>query len=79
MQAFRRRDIVAATVIAIAAGLFTAAPALDLLRGLSIDALTTLRWRALGARHDPASSPTVVIALDEESLRVPPSGPSSSR
>ncbi|HUI96288.1 MAG TPA: adenylate/guanylate cyclase domain-containing protein [Xanthobacteraceae bacterium] len=72
MQAFRRRDIVAAIVIAIVAGLLTTAPALDLLRGLTIDALTTLRWRALGARHDPASSPTVVIALDEESLRVPP-------
>jgi class 3 adenylate cyclase/CHASE2 domain-containing sensor protein len=72
MQAFRRRDIVAALVIAIVAGLLTAAPALDLLRGLSIDALTTLRWRVLGLRHDPASSPTVVIALDEESLRVPP-------
>jgi len=72
MQAFRRRDALAATVIAIAAGLLTAAPQLDLLRGLTIDALTTLRWRALGSRHDPASSPTVVIALDEESLRVPP-------
>jgi hypothetical protein len=72
MQAIRGRDAIAAAVIALAAGLLTASPALELLKGLSLDALTALRWRAIGARHDPASSPAVVIAFDEESYRVPP-------
>ena len=47
-------------------------PPLDGLRGLSLDLLTALRWRALGALHDPASSPTAVVAIDEEAYRTPP-------
>ena len=31
-----------------------------------------LRWRAFGDAHPPASSPTVVLALDEETFRTPP-------
>jgi adenylate cyclase len=54
------------------AGVLASAPALDLLRGLSLDALTTLRWHLLGARYEPATSPTVVIAFDEASYRTPP-------
>jgi len=72
MQRISRRDAVAAIVVALVAALLAASPLLDPLRGLSIDTLTALRWRTLGARHDPASSPTVVIALDEATYRTPP-------
>jgi class 3 adenylate cyclase len=72
MEPIRYRDAVTALAIALVCGVLAASPALDLLRGLSIDALTGLRWRTFGARHDPASSPVVVIGLDEESYRTPP-------
>ena len=62
----------AAFLIALAAGLVAASPAFDGLRGLSIDVLTMLRWRAFGNVHLPASSPAVVVALDEETFRTPP-------
>ncbi len=42
------------------------------MRGLSIDLLTALRWRAFGNAHQPAASPAVVVALDEETFRTPP-------
>ena len=47
-------------------------PVLDGLRGFSIDVLTMLRWRAFGNAYPPASSPAVVVALDEETFRTPP-------
>jgi adenylate cyclase len=72
MGPINRRDALAAFVIAVMAGVAAASPLLDGLRGLSIDALTALRWRAFGALHERASSPTVVVALDEESYRAPP-------
>jgi class 3 adenylate cyclase len=59
-------------VIAAASGLFFASPALDLAHGLSIDALTALRWRVFGQRHDPAAAPAVAIVIDEPSFFVPP-------
>ena len=62
----------AAFVISLLAALIVASPALDAVRGLSIDLLTALRWRAFGNVHAPASSPTVVVALDEETFRTPP-------
>src|SRR5690349_15849050 len=61
-----------AFLVALAAAVVAASPALDGLRGLSIDVLTMLRWRAFGNAHAPASSPAVVIALDEETFRTPP-------
>src|SRR5262245_43581273 len=67
-----RRDVIAAAVIALLAGVVIALPASDVLRGLSIDALTALRWRAFGQQSDPNSSPVVVVALDEESFHTPP-------
>jgi len=67
-----RRDVIAAAVIALLAGVAVALPASDVLRGLSIDALTALRWRAFGQQSDPNSSPVVVVALDEESFHTPP-------
>ena len=38
----------------------------------SIDILTALRWEVFGRRHDPAASPTVVVAINEESYRAAP-------
>jgi len=62
----------AGVLIALAAGLLAASPAFDRLRGFSIDLLTMMRWRAFGDAHPPASSPAVVLALDEETFRTPP-------
>ncbi len=59
-------------MIALASGALFASPALGILHGLSIDLLTMLRWQAFGARHDPASAPVVVVAIDEESYQRPP-------
>ena len=72
MASLRLRDVCVALLIALAAGTFTVLPAFDVFRGLSIDTLTMLRWRFYGHIHDPAASPTVVIALDEETYRTPP-------
>jgi class 3 adenylate cyclase len=72
MGGLRRRDLFAALIIALVAGALVASPALDVLRGLSIDVLTALRWQVFGRLHDPAQSPAVVIALDEETYRTPP-------
>lgn len=72
MGGIERRDLVAALVIALVAGALLSAPSFDALRGLSLDALTALRWRLAGTTHDPATSPTVVVALDEETYQTPP-------
>src|SRR5215469_16458638 len=68
----RRRAAAAALSIALAAGLIAASPVLDGLRGLSLDVLTALRWHAFGNPYPPASSPTVVVALDEETFATAP-------
>jgi adenylate cyclase len=62
----------AAAIIALVAGTIVASPPLDILRGLSIDALTALRWRAFRQQSDPSTSLVVVVALDEESFHTPP-------
>ncbi|WP_257166635.1 adenylate/guanylate cyclase domain-containing protein [Bradyrhizobium sp. SRS-191] len=68
----RTRDALAVIAIALAcAGLFVS-PAFERGRGLSLDALTWLRFEAFGNRHDAATSPAVVIAIDEESYQAPP-------
>jgi serine phosphatase RsbU (regulator of sigma subunit) len=72
MDPVRLRAAAAGVVIALSAGLLGASPALDGLRGFSIDLLTMLRWRAFGDVHPPASSHAVVLALDEETFRTPP-------
>ena len=72
MDRLRLRAAAAGALIALAAGLLAASPAFDGLRGLSIDLLTMLRWRAFGNAHPPAASPAVVVALDEETFRTPP-------
>jgi adenylate cyclase len=66
------RDAMAAALIALIAGSLTALPSLVSLRGLSIDVLTTLRWHLLGRTSNSAASPTVVVALDEETFRTQP-------
>jgi adenylate cyclase len=66
------RAAAAAFVISLVAALIAVSPALDAARGLSVDILTALRWRAFGNAHDPNASPTVVVALDEATFRTPP-------
>lgn len=72
MGGVRLRDLIAVLLIALAAGTAAALPALDILRDVSVDVLTALRWQAYGALNDPAQSPTVVVALDEETYRTAP-------
>src|SRR6202035_6053705 len=72
MDPARLRAAAAGALIALAAGLVEASPLFDGLRGLSIDLLTMLRWRAFGDRYVPAASHAVVVALDEETFRTPP-------
>ena len=61
-----------AVVIALVCGAIPWSPPFDRMHGLSIDVLTALRWKLFGLRHDPSSSPTVVVAIDEESYRTAP-------
>jgi class 3 adenylate cyclase len=68
----RLRRWAIATAITIASGLIVASPPFDSLSGLSLDVLTGLRWHLLGNAREPAQSPTVVVALDEETYRTPP-------
>jgi serine phosphatase RsbU (regulator of sigma subunit)/CHASE2 domain-containing sensor protein len=72
MDPVRLRAAAAGALIALCAGLVGASPALDGLQGFSIDLLTAVRWRIFGDTHEPASSPAVVVALDEETFRTPP-------
>jgi adenylate cyclase len=72
MDPARRRAALAALVIALVAGFVAASPALDAVRGLSVDFLTAMRWHAFGNAYAPASSPAVVVAIDEETFRTPP-------
>ncbi|MGE5366422.1 MAG: CHASE2 domain-containing protein [Betaproteobacteria bacterium] len=68
----RFRDAVAVLAIAVVSSALILAPPLDRFRGLSIDVLTWLRWRAnIGTQH-ATGSPTVVVGLDEETYRTPP-------
>lgn len=72
MRRIGRRDIVAATVIALIAGAIFTSPSLQALQGLSLDILTALRWTLVGDRRDPATSPVVVVAIDGETYDTPP-------
>jgi adenylate cyclase len=66
------RDIIAISAIALVCAALFASPLFDQSRGLSIDILTLLRWEMFGLRRDPATSPTVVVAIDEETYETPP-------
>ena len=71
MSAALRQSLVA-VALALAVGIAVATPPFDLLRGLSLDVLTGLRWAAFGNATPPEASPVVVVALDEETYRTPP-------
>jgi len=66
------RDCIAIGLIALVCGALSVSPLFDIAHGLSIDILTALRWEMFGGRKDPAASPTVVVAIDEESYQTPP-------
>ena len=66
------RDAVAVVAIALICAAISVSPALKPIHGLSIDILTALRWEMFGRNRDPAASPAVVIAIDEESYRASP-------
>jgi adenylate cyclase len=66
------RDLIAIGLIALACAALSISPVFDIAHGLSLDALTALRWQTSGRRADPAASSSVVVALDEESYQTPP-------
>jgi adenylate cyclase len=66
------RDAIVIASIVLVCSAISVSPALERIHGLSIDILTALRWQAFGKPHDPAKSPAVVVAIDEESYRAPP-------
>ena len=68
----RGRDIVVAGAVALVASGMFELPGLDRLRGLSADVLFGLRHVAFGTRYAPAESPSVVVAIGEETYRRPP-------
>src|SRR5215813_2447635 len=70
MSAVRR--VIAVLLVALLSGLLSALPPVSLVHGWSIDVLTVLRWKLLGPRHDPATAPVAVIAIDEETYETPP-------
>jgi adenylate cyclase len=72
MRRIGRRDIVAAILIALVAGAAFTSPPLQTLQGLSLDILTALRWKLIGDRRDPQTSPVVVVAIDGETFDTPP-------
>lgn len=65
----RARDFVVTVLIAAAWTALVQLPQLGAIEGLSIDELFWLRTVAFGPRYPPASSPTVVVAIDEETYR----------
>ena len=68
----RLRDIIIGGTVALAATALFTLPYVDRLEGLSIDILFWLRHHTFGARYAPESSPTVVIAIDEQTYRTLP-------
>lgn len=68
----KRRDLVTAAAIAVIASGLVVAPSFDGPRGLSLDLLFWLRHVVYGPRHAPDDSPSVVVAIDEETYRRPP-------
>jgi adenylate cyclase/guanylate cyclase len=66
------RDLAAISAIALVCAAVAVSPPLRAVHGWSIDILTALRWEMFGKRYDPVASPTVVVAIDEESYRAAP-------
>ncbi len=72
MGRLSRRDALVAIAIALLAGSLAASPLLEVAHGLSLDVLTALRHELFGQRRPAAASPTVVVAIDEESYQTSP-------
>lgn len=72
MSSAIRRDVIAIILVALAFGVAVVVPPLSFFHSWSLDVLTALRSEAFGVRHDPAASPVVVVALDEETYETPP-------
>src|SRR5262245_1500180 len=72
MGRITRRDILAIIAIALVSGLLGTAPLLERVHGLSLDILTALRFELYGAKRDAATSPTVVVAIDQETYQTLP-------
>ncbi|MEP6839228.1 MAG: adenylate/guanylate cyclase domain-containing protein [Bradyrhizobium sp.] len=66
------RDAAVIAAIALICAAISVSPPLKAVHGWSIDVLTALRWEMFGKRYDPATSPAVVVAIDEESYRAAP-------
>lgn len=66
------RDAIAVAAIVLTCAAVAVSPAFNMAHGLSIDILTALRWELFGVRKDPAASPAVVVAIDEESYQTTP-------
>jgi adenylate cyclase len=67
-----RRDAIAVLLVALLSSVVSVLPPAGLMHGWSIDVLTSLRWKLFGARHDAASAPVAVIAIDEETYDTAP-------
>jgi adenylate cyclase len=72
MVRIRARDLIAALAIIPLIAALVVLPPLDLLHGWSIDTLTATRWHAFGNRYEADASPTVVIAIDEQTYQSRP-------
>jgi adenylate cyclase len=68
----RRRDWLSVAAIVALVSVLIGHVANERLAGLSIDSLFWLRSMVFAPAHPPAASPTVVVALDEETYRRPP-------
>jgi adenylate cyclase/guanylate cyclase len=68
----KTRDAIAFAAIVLVCAAVSVSPVFNIAHGLSIDILTALRWEMFGSRQDPAASPAVVVAIDEETYQVPP-------
>ncbi len=69
MSARWRRQGLVALLVALIVTVVLTLPKADPLGHLSLDAMFWLRQQVFGPRHDPATSPTVVVAIDEETYR----------
>jgi adenylate cyclase len=68
----RRRDWLSVSAIVVLVSVLIGHVASERLAGLSIDSLFWLRSRLFAPAYAPLESPTVVVALDEETYRRPP-------
>ena len=68
----RRRDWLSTAAIVVLVSALIGYAANERLAGLSIDYLFWLRAQFFAPTYTPAQSPTVVVALDEETYRRPP-------